>query len=316
VLPDPPSVEPRVQEIYAQARRVARGDVSVLILGESGTGKEVLARFIHAASPRCGGAFLGLNCAALGRDLLEAELFGIEKGVATGVDARPGKFEQAHGGTLFLDEIGDMGPETQAKILRVLQSGEVFRLGSREPRIVSVRVLAATNRSVDRMMAAGEFRRDLFHRIAGWVVEMPPLRGRRGDIPNLAAYFLGREAARLGVRIAGISRAAVEALVAHAWPGNVRELENEMARAALFLEDGELLDLSRLAPHIARSRPRHGRTSLAEVLAVAERGEIMRVLSATGGDMDAAAGELGVSRATLYRRVKDLAIEVPRGGER
>lgn len=310
--PDPPSVEPRVQEIYAQARRVARGDVSVLILGESGTGKEVLARFIHAASRRPAGPFLGLNCAALGRDLLEAELFGIEKGVATGVDARPGKFEQAHGGTLFLDEIGDMGPETQAKILRVLQSGEVFRLGSREPRMVNVRVLAATNRGVDRMVAVGEFRRDLYHRIAGWVVEMPPLRHRRGDIPNLAAFFLGREAARLGVRVAGISRAAVEALVSYAWPGNVRELENELARAALFLEDGELLDSSRLAPQISQARPRRGHVTLAEVLAVTERSEIVRVLGSTGGDMDAAAAELGVSRATLYRRVKDLGIGIPR----
>lgn len=310
--PDPPSVEPRIQEIYSQARRVARGEVSVLILGESGTGKEVLARFIHAASRRAAGPFLGLNCAALGRDLLEAELFGIEKGVATGVDARPGKFEQAHGGTLFLDEIGDMGPDTQAKILRVLQSGEVFRLGSREPRMVSVRVLAATNRAVDRMVAAGEFRRDLYHRIAGWVVEMPPLRLRRGDIPNLAAFFLGREAARLGVRISGISRAALEALISYAWPGNVRELENEMARAALFLEDGELLDSSRLSPQIAEARPGRGHIALADVLAVTERSEIVRTLASTRGDMDAAAAELGVSRATLYRRVKDLGIRIPR----
>lgn len=310
-LPDPPSVEVAVKEIYAQARRVARGEVSVLILGESGVGKEVLARFIHASSRRATGPFLGLNCASLGRDLLEAELFGIEKGVATGVDARPGKFEQAHGGTLFLDEIGDMGPETQAKILRVLQSGEVFRLGSREPRIVSVRVLAATNRDVDRLVSDGVFRRDLYHRIAGWVVEMPPLRRRRGDILNLAAYFLSREAIRAGVRIAGISRAAVEALVAYAWPGNVRELENEMARAALFLEDGELLDSARLSPHIAATRPRGGRPTLASLLAATERAEIQRVLGSTGGDVDAAAAELGVSRATLYRRVKELAIDLP-----
>lgn len=310
-LPDPPSVEASVNEIYGQARRVARGEVSVLILGESGVGKEVLARFIHASSRRAAGPFLGLNCASLGRDLLEAELFGIEKGVATGVDARPGKFEQAHGGTLFLDEIGDMAPDTQAKILRVLQSGEVFRLGSREPRMVSVRVLAATNREVDRMVSEGGFRRDLYHRIAGWVVEMPPLRRRRGDIPNLAAYFLGREATRAGVRIAGISRAAVEALVAYSWPGNVRELENEMARAALFLEEGELLDSARLSPHVAVARPPGGRLTLASLLAATERSEIVRVLGSTGGDMDAAASELGMSRATLYRRVKELVIEIP-----
>lgn len=313
-LPDPPSVVAAVCDLYAQARRVARGDVSVLILGESGTGKEVLARFIHAASSRHSGPFLGLNCAALGRDLLEAELFGVEKGAATGVDARPGKFELAHGGTLFLDEIGDMPTDTQAKILRVLQAGEVFRLGAREPHIVSVRVVAATNRDLEGLLSGGGFRRDLYHRIAGWVVELPPLRRRVQDIPNLAVYFLSREAARIGVRVSGISRAALAALVAYRWPGNIRELELEMARAALFLEDGELLDTSRLAAQVSGARSSRGRCSLAETLADVERAEITRALSEASGEVGVAASRLGISRATLYRRIKELGCEARPAG--
>ena len=307
-LPDPPTVVPAVRDLYAAAARVARGGVGVLILGESGTGKELLARYIHAASPAVGGPFLGLNCASLPRDLLEAELFGVEKGVATGVDARPGKFELADGGTLFLDEVADMAPETQARILRVLQSGEVFRLGDRKPRTVSVRTVAATNRDVRAMLRDGRFRQDLYHRIAGWVVQLPPLRQRRADIPNLAAYFLGREGRRHGVRVAGISRAALEALTACPWPGNVRQLENEMARAALFLEDGELLDTSRLSDEVAACRPPASGSTLSATLERVERDEIVLALASCGGDIDGAAARLGVSRATLYRRIKALGI--------
>ena len=311
-LPDPPTLVPRLRQLYAAAAKVAQGKVSVVILGESGTGKEVLARYVHAASPDADGPFLALNCASLPRDLLESELFGIEKGVATGVEARPGKFELADGGTLFLDEIADMAPETQAKILRVLQSGEVFRLGSREARTVHVRVIAATNRDVRGMLAEGTFRSDLYHRIAGWVVEVPPLRERRADIPNLAAFFLAREAESRGMRIAGISRAALEALTAFNWPGNVRQLETEMARAVLFLEDGELLDTSRLSEEVRRAGGSKARGSLAEVLARVERDEILAALDHAAGNVEDAAARLGVSRATLYRRMKELGID-PRG---
>ncbi len=306
-LPDPPTVVPAVRDLFAAAARVARGDVGVLILGESGTGKELLARYIHAASPFAGGPFLGLNCASLPHDLLEAELFGVEKGVATGVDARPGKFELADGGTLFLDEVADMAPETQARILRVLQSGEVYRLGGREPRTVRVRTIAATNRNVRAMLHDGRFREDLYHRIAAWVVQLPPLRQRRADIPNLAAYFLGREGRRHGVRVAGISRAALETLTACPWPGNVRQLENEMARAALFLEDGELLDTSRLSDEVVACRPPASGSTLSATLEKVERDEIVLAL-ASCGDIDGAAARLGVSRATLYRRIKALGI--------
>ncbi|HHQ48961.1 MAG TPA: FHA domain-containing protein [Acidobacteria bacterium] len=305
-LPAPPTVSPAVRTIYESAARVARGEITVLILGESGTGKEVLAQYLHAASPVCDGPFLCLNCAAMPRDLLESELFGVEKGVATGVDARPGKFEQADGGTLFLDEIGDMPPEAQSRLLRVLQSGEVYRLGGSRPIAVKVRVIAATNRDIAAMMAQGTFRTDLYHRIAGWVVRVPPLRERLEDLPNLAAFFLNREARRLGITVRGISRHALDALLAYDWPGNVRELETEMARAVLFLEDGELLDSVRLSTSVLEASAGGG-GSLSEILERTERQAIQRALLAAG-DVGGAAELLGVSRATLYRRLKALGI--------
>jgi len=308
-LPDPPSLASAVRTIYADAARVARGDVGVLILGESGTGKEVLARYLHQASPRASGPFLGLDCAALPTDLLESELFGIEKGVATGVDERPGKFELATDGTLFLDEIGDMALETQAKILRILQSGECYRLGSQQPHQVNVRVVAATNRDLRGMLAGGSFRTDLYHRIATWVVDLPPLRHRRVDIANLAAFFLAREAGKRGLRIKGISRAAIVAMEAFFWPGNIRQLENEMARAVLFLEDGELLDTGRLADEIRGAGTDAPPGSLRAILDRTEKLEIGAALDENGGNIDDAAERLGISRATLYRRMKALGVE-------
>ncbi|HPC82879.1 MAG TPA: sigma 54-interacting transcriptional regulator [Thermoanaerobaculaceae bacterium] len=307
-LPDPPSVEPAMRRIYTDAARVARGDVGVLITGESGTGKEVLARFVHEASPRRRGPFVALNCAALPRDLLESELFGIEKGVATGVESRPGKFELAHEGTLFLDEIGDMPPEVQAKILRVLQEGSVYRLGAREPRPAQVRVVSATNRDLDALLADGSFRVDLFHRIADWRVHLPPLRERRADIPNLAAHFLAREGDRCGIRPGGISRTALAALQRYGWPGNVRQLEREMARAVLFLADGELLETRHLQPALLAPAGPVG-PELKDILADAERRALVRALEAAGGDTGLAAERLGIGRSTLYRRIKELGIE-------
>jgi DNA-binding NtrC family response regulator len=310
IPPDPPTVVPQVRQIYQDAARVARGDVGVLITGESGTGKEVLARFIHAVSARSSAPFVALNCAALPRDLLEAELFGIERGVATGVDSRAGKFELADEGTLFLDEIGDMSPETQASILRVLQEKEVFRLGSARPRPARTRIVAATNRDLSSLLAEGRFREDLFHRVATWVVELPPLRRRRADIANLAAYFLAREAQRHGMAVGGISRAALETLSRYSWPGNIRQLENEMARAVLFLQPGELLDTARLSQAVRQSGGRPtGSGNLAELLGAVERDEILLTLERAGGDVPAACQTLGLSRATLYRRMKALGIE-------
>ncbi len=307
-LPEPPTVVPAVRRIYADAGRVARGDVSVVIRGASGTGKEVLARYLHAASPRAEGAFVALNCAALPRDLLESELFGIESGVATGVESRPGKFEMAAAGTLFLDEIGDMALETQARILRVLQEGEVYRLGGQKPRSADVRVLAASHRDLEAMLADGSFRSDLYHRIADWTVRLPTLAERRADIPNLAAYFLAGAVRRRGLEVAGISRGAMDLLEAYHWPGNIRQLEREMARAALFLESGELLESSHLQQAI-RDAEGAGEVSLKDRLERVERQEIRQSLARCEGSVSAAAKELQIGLSTLYRRMRELGVE-------
>lgn len=310
-LPDPPSVHPEVREIYRRAARVARGDVSVLIRGASGTGKELLARYVHRASGRPDDRFVALNCAALPRDLLEAELFGVEQGAATGVEARPGRFELAHEGTLFLDEIGDMSPETQARVLRVIQEGSCHRLGGTRPRPARPRVVSATNRDLGSLMAEGRFRTDLYHRISAWEVELPPLARRRGDIPNLAVHFLEAEAERLGVRPRGISRRTLRALERYSWPGNIRQLEQEIRRAALFLDDGDLLDTRLLSPAVAGADDGQGSESdggLKERLAAYERSEIRSALEAADGDVSRAADALGIHRSTLYRRMKALGL--------
>lgn len=303
--PEPQSVDARMREIYRQAARVAQArDIGVLIEGESGTGKELLACYLHDAS-RCGGEMVALNCAALPRDLLEAELFGVERGAATGVNARPGKFEQAHGGTLFLDEIGDLAPEVQAKLLRVLQERRVVRLGGQGPRSIDVRVVAATNRALRHEVEAGRFRLDLYHRIADWAVTLPPLRERRSDLLPLAAHFLERECRKRGLTVSGISRDAHALMKAYHWPGNVRELEREMMRATLFMENGQVVDASLLSDAIRAPLPAGGRES------TLTRGAIEAAIDQSQGNMSQAAEHLGVARSTLYRRMKALGIEPP-----
>lgn len=311
-VPPPPGLGPEMSRIYRQAGKVARGDVPVLILGESGAGKEVLARWVHARSRRAAGPFLAVNCAALPRELLEAELFGIEKGVATGVDARPGLLERGSGGTVFLDEVGDMAPETQAKVLRVLESTSLFRVGGRAPVPVDVRFVAATNRNLESLVEEGGFRRDLFHRLAAFQVELPPLRERREEIPGLAACFFHREVEKNGVASPGITRAALGALVRYPWPGNVRELQNEIAKAALLLEPGEAFDLQHLSERVRRppgeSGPPAVSLTLEETVQRAEREAFAVALAAAGGDAARAMPLLGVSRTTYYRKLKELGL--------
>ncbi|HYO15330.1 MAG TPA: sigma 54-interacting transcriptional regulator [Thermoanaerobaculia bacterium] len=312
-VPPPPGLGPEMAGVYRRAGKVARGDVPVLVLGESGVGKEVLARWVHARSPRAAGPFLAVNCAALPKDLLEAELFGIEKGVATGVEARPGILERGSGGTVFLDEIGDMAPETQAKVLRVLEGTSLFRVGGRNPVAVDVRFLAATNRDLEALVEQGAFRRDLYHRLAAFEVKIPPLRQRREEIPSLAARFFHRELAKSGLPSPGITRAALGALVHYPWPGNVRELQNEIAKAALLLEPGEPLDLHHLSERIRR--PPGGAPAalppltLEETVQRAEREAFAVALAATGGDANRAMELLGISKTTYYRKIKELGIE-------
>jgi len=303
--PEPRTLDGRVEKIYDQARSIAAGDIGVLIRGASGSGKEVLAQLIHQASPRAGEVFLALNCAALPRDLLEAELFGVERGVATGVEARAGLFERAHGGTLLLDEIGDMAPDTQAKILRVMQEREVSRLGGARPRPADARIVAATNRDLEALLEAGSFRGDLYHRLAGWEVTLPSLAERRADVPNLAAHFLDREMRRLGLRPCGISRSALRSLTACPWPGNVRQLERQMVRAALFLGDRE--PLADVDLHCGgRQEPPPER--LEAYLDGVERRAIRQTLDRCGGDVERAAEQLRIGRSTLYRRLKQLGV--------
>lgn len=310
--PPPPGLGPESARIYHQAGKVARGDIPMLILGESGAGKEVLARWVHARSRRAAGPFLAVNCAALPRELLEAELFGIEKGVATGVEARPGLLERAAGGTVFLDEVGDMAPETQAKVLRVLENTSLFRVGGRSQVPVDVRFLAATNRELETMVEERGFRRDLFHRLAAFQVKLPPLRERREEIPGLAARFFHHELEKNGISSPGITRAALGALVRHPWPGNIRELRNEIAKAALLLDPGEALDLQHLSERVRRppgeSEPPAASLTLEETVQRAEREAFTVALAAAGGDAARAMTLLGVSRTTWYRKLKELGL--------
>lgn len=310
--PPPPGLGPEMARIYHQAGKVARGDIPLLILGESGAGKEVLAHWVHSRSRRAAGPFLAVNCAALPRELLEAELFGIEKGVATGVEARPGLLERAAGGTVFLDEVGDMAPETQAKVLRVLENTSLYRVGGRAAVPVDVRFLAATNRELETMVEEGGFRRDLFHRLAAFQVKLPPLRERREEIPGLAARFFHRELEKNGIASPGITRAALGALVRSPWPGNIRELRNEIAKAALLLEPGEPLDLQHLSERVRRppgeSEPPAAALTLEETVQRAEREAFAVALAAAGGDAGRAMTLLGVSRTTWYRKLKELGL--------
>ncbi len=298
------SLDTAVQSIYRRARRAAVGGIHVLIRGESGTGKEVLARFIHAEGGK-DRPFEALNCAALPTDLLEAELFGVESRVATGVDARAGIFERANGGCLFLDEIGDMAATTQARILRVLQEGEVTRVGGSRSRPARVQVISATNKPIEKMVAEGSFRLDLLHRISDWEVTLPPLRERLVDIGNLALYFLARAANERGIALSGITRSALDALIAYEWPGNIRELEREIGRIAVFLDPGAAVtsaDLRVLIRDAGANAPDTD-ASLEAQLAHAEQQIIQKTLTRLDGNISAAADALGVSRATLYRRL-------------
>ncbi len=300
------SLDPKLQRIYRRAARVAGSEIHVLIRGESGTGKELLARHIHAQSTRRDATFVAVNCAAFSEEMLEAELFGVVRGAATGVDARPGLFERADGGTLFLDEIGDMALAMQARILRALQEGEVMRVGGRAPVAVNVRVISATHRDIEQMLRDGLFRLDLLHRIADWEVELPPLRDRPGDILPLAMQFLLRATAARGIEIRGLSRAAANALMTYSWPGNVRELEREMARVAVFLDQDSLVMSADLRPNIRDARAAFAGATLEQQLTHAECNIIARAMRDADQQVAQAAERLGVSRSTLYRRLRDF----------
>lgn len=243
---EPVAIEPSSQQLLALARKVAQSDATVLISGESGTGKEVLAQYIHQQSTRSGGPFVAINCAAIPENMLEATLFGHEKGSFTGAyQSSPGKFEQAEGGTLLLDEISEMDIGLQAKILRVLQEREVERLGSRKTLQLNVRVIATTNRDLRQCVREGRFREDLFYRLSVFPLAWQPLRQRQMDIVPLAERLLTQHAARMGRSIVTLDASAKQSLITHDWPGNVRELDNVLQRA-LIIQDGTHITASAL----------------------------------------------------------------------
>jgi len=288
-----------VKDLIAKA---APSSLAILIVGESGTGKEIAAPGIHEQSNRSDGPFISESCAAIPASLIESELFGFRKGAFTGADRdRIGLIEQAHDGTLFLDEIGEMPHELQAKLLRVLETGEIRRLGDDTTRRVDFRLVVATNRNLEEEISERRFREDLYYRLNGIRIDMPPLSSRTEDIPLLVEHFLEREA-RSGEPRRSISRSVLSALARRPWPGNVRELRNEIARMCV-LSEGALDDPS-LVSKSARV-PLESASEEVLPLAEVERQAIVRAIERTGGDKRRAAELLGISRAKVYQRLKD-----------
>jgi len=284
-----------MQAVFKTVAQIAPSRASVLITGESGTGKELIAAAIHERSPRAKGPFVKLHCAALAESILESELFGHERGSFTGAQARrEGRFFQAHNGTLFLDEIGEIAPAVQVKLLRFLQEREFERVGGNETVTVDVRVIAATNRNLQQMVAEGKFREDLFYRLNVISVEMPALRARPSDTPLLAAHFLRKYAAENGKALRGFSAEALEHLAAYNWPGNVRELENIVERAVVLARSEEVT-LSDLPPQLAAVKAREGLQIPGATMEEIERHAITKTLEATGGSTSRAAEILGIS---------------------
>jgi two-component system, NtrC family, response regulator AtoC len=304
-------------------RRVAEGTSTTLVRGETGTGKELVARAVHAQSPRRDRPFVKIDCASLPDNLLESELFGYEKGAFTGAVARkPGRVELAEGGTLFLDEIGEISPALQAKLLRLIQDREFERLGSRVTQRIDTRFVLATHRDLETMIENGSFREDLFHRINVVTLWLPPLRARRDDVPLLAREFVARFCAAAGKPRFEIAAEALRALRSQRWPGNVRQLENLMERLVV-LSDGPTLELTDVERELApkpQFRTQHTETrgsldepevpgELAEAVRRAERAALLAALERTGGNRSVAARVLGVSRATLYNKLREYGVE-------
>ncbi len=334
---------PAMQEVYKAIGRVAPQNVTVLILGESGTGKELVARALYHYSDRSQGPFLAINCAAIPENLLESELFGHEKGAFTGADRRRiGKFEQCSGGTLFLDEIGDMTPLTQTKILRVLQQQEFERVGGNESVRTDVRLLAATNRDLERLVAQGKFRGDLFYRLNVYTIKLPPLRERGDDLNILAEHFRQRFGEELKKDVRAIAAETLELLRRYPWPGNVRELQSVVKQALLHTTGPVLLpeflpavlrgeatsegaagtsafSFGGLTPFI-QDQLRGGSTTLySDYQALTDKHLLTEVLRHTNGNLSQAARNLGITRATLRTKLNALGIPVERsqslGGE-
>jgi DNA-binding NtrC family response regulator len=300
-----------MRELRSRIAQVAPTEATVLIVGESGSGKELVARAVHRQSGRSKATFLALNCAAIPAELIESELFGHERGAFTGaVAARAGVFETAAAGTLFLDEIGDMPMSLQAKLLRVLETGEFSPVGSSTARRADVRVVAATHRDLDERVREGEFREDLFHRLNVVPLQVPALRDRLEDLPLLADFFLAQAVARQRLAPRRLSSGAMQALGRHAWPGNVRELRNLVERLAI-LSPSELIEPEFVESELSAdlSSPAAGST-LREIVEDCERAAIARAVQGAGGNVAEAARRLGLERAHLYKKARSLGIKL------
>jgi DNA-binding NtrC family response regulator len=310
---------PAMQRVFETIQKVAETDLTVLIRGESGTGKELVAQALHERSARRKGPFVAVNCAAISRELVESELFGHEKGAFTGAEARRiGRFEAADGGTIFLDEIGDMAPETQAKVLRVLQERSFERVGGGKPLSVDVRVVAATHRELEREVREGRFREDLYYRLQVVEIELPPLRERREDVPALAFRFLAQLGERLGRPAKRLSPEALTHLARHAWPGNVRELRNAVERAAVLAAGEEIgaADLALPEPGDPEREEEAAHPAGERVFSEAKRGAVerferaflLRALREHGGNVSRTAEAIGMVRQSLQQKIRELGL--------
>ena len=326
----------KMQDVFKAIGRVASQNVTVLIRGESGTGKELVARAIYQHSSRSSGPFLAVNCAALSETLLESELFGHEKGAFTGAESRRiGKFEQCSGGTIFLDEVGDMSPLVQGKVLRLLQEQKFERVGGNETIETDVRIISATNRDLERMCDEGEFRSDLFYRLNGYTIELPPLRDRGDDRIHLIEHFVARLSRELGKDTNGVSADAQSALLEYSWPGNVRELESVLRRALLFSTGTVLLKSSLpkellgaaandsrggggesggmpidIAKFISERFDANSNDLHAETLVEVETYLLTQTLGKTSGNQSEAAKILGITRGSLRHKIRTLGISI------
>ena len=300
---------PLFQQAVQQATQVARSDVTVLLAGESGTGKELLAAHIHRESPFAAGPFVKVNCAAIPTELIESELFGHEKGAFTGAfTLRRGKFELADGATIFLDEVGDLHEASQAKLLRVLQGGELQRVGGEETITVTTRVISATNRRLDELVSDGRFREDLYYRLSVVPIRVPSLRERLQDIGELAPYFLSEFCARNNFRPRTIDPDAVASLERYSWPGNVRELKNVVERMAI-LTSGDRITAEAIPIEIRSVQTPRVAAGLQEVRDSAERDRIRQALDQTDWNVSAAARLLDTERTALHKRIRTLGLK-------
>ncbi|HEV7785757.1 MAG TPA: sigma 54-interacting transcriptional regulator, partial [Thermoanaerobaculia bacterium] len=306
-------VSKALRDTLARVDKVAATDATVLLTGETGTGKELVARAIHRHSPRAKRALVAVNCAALPASLIASELFGHEKGAFTGaLQRRVGRFELAAGGSIFLDEVGELPPEVQATLLRVLQEGTFERVGGSQTVATDARVIAATNRDLSAAVAAGTFRSDLFYRLNVFPIEIPPLRQRREDLPILVEYFVARYAARLGKRFESIEKSSMDRILAYSWPGNVRELQNVIERATLLSEGVVLRVDEPLTGGAGSAISAVPVLPLPAGLREQERQRIEEALAQTGGRVsgaNGAAARLGVPATTLESRIKRLGID-------